>query len=222
MMQENSVEKLELKTGSRCKLGENRDILFEINKDNLNLCLWKRNKNHALAKEVAAFRPFELRDRRISTTKLTFDADVQKIMLDQSVDPSACSNLREDLRRLADIFFTVSESCDTRFRLFTTIDDDCQRFHVDYRHLRMICTYQGPGTEWLTEDQANRDAYADGGSNEDIIRYGTPGRFKTSWVGILKDDGFPGNRGGGLMHRSPSLAGCQDIRVVFCLESARL
>ena len=221
-MQENCGKERELKTGSRSKLGEKRDVLFEITNDNLNLCLWERNENPALAKEVAVFRPFELRDRRVSTTKLTFDADVQKIMLDQSVDPCACSNLREDLQRLADIFFTVSESRDTRFRLFTTIDDDCQRFHVDYKHLRMICTYQGPGTEWLTEDQANREAYADGGSNEDIIRYGTPGRFKTSWVGILKDDRFPGNRGGGLMHRSPSLAGFQDTRVVFCLESAPL
>ena len=221
-MQENCDKERELKKGSRSKLGEKRDVLFEITNDNLNLCLWERNESPVLAKEVAAFRPFELRDRRISTTRLTFDADVQKIMLDQSVDPSAYSNLREDLRGLAEIFFTVSESCDTRFRLFTTIDDDCQRFHVDYKHLRMICTYQGPGTEWLTEDQANREAYADGGSNEDIIRYGTPGRFETSWVGILKDDGFPGNRGGGLMHRSPSLAGFQDTRVVFCLESARL
>jgi hypothetical protein len=221
-MQQVLSKKSSVQPKSRYKMSDNPDVLFEINNDDLNLCLWQRKQDHRTLSEVATFRPFQLRDRRIATTQKTFEKDIETIMIDQLVDPSLCCVLRADLQRLANIFFSVSLSSDTRFRLFTTIDDDCRRFHVDYQHLRMICTYQGPGTEWLTDDQANRAAYAAGAPNEDIIRFGAPSRFETSWVGFMKDDGFPGNRGGGFMHRSPSLAGSQDVRVVFCLESARL
>jgi len=32
----------------------------------------------------------------------------------------------------------------------------CPRFHVDRTGIRLLCTYRGPGTEWLEEGQADR------------------------------------------------------------------
>ena len=91
----------------------NPDVLFEINDDDFNLCLWQRNQDHRIVSEVSTFRPFQLRDRRIDTKKQTFDKDIETMMIDQSVDPSLCCVLRDDLRRLANIFFSVSKSSDT-------------------------------------------------------------------------------------------------------------
>jgi hypothetical protein len=100
----------------------------------------------------------------------------------------------------------------------TTDDDDCRRYHVDRTHLRLLCTYRGPGTEWLTNDQVERLAQASGAPNEEIIRFGEPSQFEPFWVGILKGDAFPGNARHGLVHRSPPIKGSGQTRVLFCLD----
>ena len=33
----------------------------------------------------------------------------------------------------------------------------CPRFHVDHVGIRMLCTYRGPGTEWLDDEAADRN-----------------------------------------------------------------
>lgn len=48
-------------------------------------------------------------------------------------------------------------------------DRPCVRFHADNVPLRLICTYRGPGTLWLDEENLNRTAAeAKGTCNEEI------------------------------------------------------
>ena len=94
----------------------------------------------------------------------------------------------------------------------------CHRFHADRTRLRLLCTYRGPGTEWLTEAQVDRWALSNGSANEDIIRFGEPARFMSPWVGIMKGSAYPGNAGHGLVHRSLPIAGSGRTRVLFCLD----
>ena len=103
-------------------------------------------------------------------------------------------------------------------RLKTTESDDCRRFHVDRTRLRLLCTYQGPGTEWLTDAQVDRAAQRSGAPNEDIVRFGHPSCFRPFWVGVMKGDAYSNNAGRGLVHRSPPIAGSGQARVLFCLD----
>ena len=103
-------------------------------------------------------------------------------------------------------------------RLETTDTSKCHRFHVDRTRLRLLCTYRGPGTEWLTDAQVDRTALNNGSTNEDIIRCGSPHRFAPFWVGIMKGNAYPGNAGRGLVHRSPPIASSGQTRVLFCLD----
>ena len=155
---------------------------------------------------------------RCTTSLDAFDNDVARLLEQQDLDPSAFSHWRNDLRRLADLYFKLSDDRDVTVRLVTTDEDDCRRYHVDRTHLRLLCTYRGLGTEWLTNEQVDRMAQATGAPNEKIIRFGEPSQFAPFWVGILKGDAYPGNAGAGLVHRSPPIKSSGLTRVLFCLD----
>jgi hypothetical protein len=198
--------------------GKQPDVLQRILDLGVNLCQWQRPVQQAVTRELTSLQASDLPDVRCSTSLDSFDDDVAMLLQQQGLDPLAFSNWRNDLRRLADLYFSISDDRDVTLRLVTTDDDDCRRYHVDRTHLRLLCTYRGPGTEWLTNDQVDRLAQATGAPNEEIIRFGEPSKFEPFWVGILKGDAYPGNAGYGLVHRSPPISGSGETRVLFCLD----
>ncbi|AGA91241.1 Protein of unknown function (DUF1826) [Thioflavicoccus mobilis 8321] len=199
-------------------VGKDSRVTHHINEPEVNLTLWRRTPLEAVAREVARLQAADLPDIRCRTSPPTFDADMGALLTGQGLDPKIFGAWRADLRRLADLFFAFCAGREVTTRLETTDVDGCPRFHVDRTHLRLLCTYRGPGTEWLTDAQVDRDAQASGASNTHIIRFGEPSRLEPFWVGILKGDAYPGNAGRGLVHRSPPIAGSGQTRVLFCLD----
>ena len=45
----------------------------------------------------------------------------------------------------------------------------CQRFHADSLEMRLVCTYCGPGTIWLSDDNLNRQAAESRGTTNQEI-----------------------------------------------------
>lgn len=199
-------------------LGEHPRVLHRIQESEVNLSLWRRTPLEMVAREVARLRAADLPDVRCPTSAATFGADIDALLQRQGLDPRAFSAWRADLHRVAGLFFAVSGTADVTARLETTETDGCRRFHVDRTRLRLLCTYRGPGTEWLPDEQVDRDAQGNGAPNEQILRFGEPSRFEPFWVGILKGDAYPGNAGRGLVHRSPPIAGSGRARLLFCLD----
>jgi len=199
-------------------VGDQPDVLHGILDPGVNLCLWQRPAQAAVSRELASLRATDLPDVRCPTSPGSFDDDVITLLQQQGLAPQAFEHWRADMRRLADLYFKSSEDRDVTLRLVTTEEDDCRRFHVDRTHLRLLCTYRGPATEWLTDDQVDRLAQSTGAPNEGIIRFGEPAEFQPFWAGILKGDAFPGNAGHGLVHRSPPIEGTGQTRVLFCLD----
>jgi hypothetical protein len=198
-------------------MGSQPDVLRQILEADVNLSLWQRAAQPAIEQEVAALKPSHLPDRRYPTSRDSFVDDVDALLQSRGLDPVAFQALRTDLGRLATLFFDVSESYAVKFRLISIDGDNCRRFHVDTRHLRLLCTYRGPGTEWLSEAQVDRVALERGAPNAAITRFGKPSVFERFWVGIMKGD--PEREGFGLVHRSPSIAGSVQTRVVFSLDA---
>ena len=199
-------------------IGKSPEALLQGLKTAVNLGLWKRPPQTEISRELAALGAKDLPDMRCATTLETFDHDVCPLLQKQTLDPLAFSHWRNDMRRLATHFFTVAEGREVTIRLLTTSTDDCRRFHFDRCNLRLLCTYLGPGTEWLTDEQVDRQAQGSGAPNEDIIRFGEPSAFEPFWVGILKGEAYPGNAGHALIHRSPSIESTRQTRVLFCLD----
>jgi hypothetical protein len=199
-------------------MGNQPGVLGQILDPGTNLCLWQRPANAAISRELANLQAIDLPDARCPTTPDFFDDNVIELLQQQDLDPSAFRHWRVDLRRLADLYFSLSDNRKVTLRLETTAEDGCRRFHVDHTHLRLLCTYRGPGTEWLTDAQVDRVAQANGAPNDAIVRSGDLSQFEPSWVGIMKGDAFPGNAGRGLVHRSPTITGTGQVRVLFCLD----
>ncbi len=198
--------------------GDHPAVLRHIVNPGVNLCLWQRPALPAVTGELSSLNASHLPDVRCWTSSASFDADVSRLLQQQGLDPFALKNWRTDLWRLADPFFSMSEGRVVALRMVTTDGNGCRRFHVDRTRLRLLCTYRGPGTEWLTDAQVDRAAQRSGASNVRIIRFGEQVRFQPFWVGILKGDAYPGNAGRGLVHRSPPIAGSGQTRVLFCLD----
>lgn len=198
-------------------LGTQPEVLRNIQNPGVNLCLWQRAPQADIAREVAILAPGQFPDRRLKTTQRTFSSDVTALLRDKGLDPADFKHLLVDTCAIADQFFAVSGDREVRFRLMTIDSDNCHRFHVDTRALRLLCTYRGPGTEWLSDAQVDRAALARGAPNEAVARFGEPFRFETHWVGIMR--GEPDRDGSGLVHRSPKLVGTDQTRVVFCLDA---
>ena len=192
--------------------------LRNILEPDVNLCVWQRPVDQEVSEELRVLRAHQLPDVRCQTSPTTFDADVSELLERCGLQPEAFRAWREDLRRLAELYLPLTEGRKVTVRLETTDTDGCRRFHTDRTNLRLLCTYRGPGTEWLMEEQVDRDAQYAGASNEDILRYGEPSQLQPFWVGILKGTAYPGNADQGLVHRSPPIANSGHVRVLFCLD----
>ena len=77
----------------------------------------------------------------------------------------------------------------------------CKRYHVDMVPIRLLVTYAGQGTELLPDKFANRDAFFNGKSNEEILKDKSAIKFLNEWDIALF-------RGGeqGILHRTPDSA----------------
>ena len=198
--------------------GNQPKVLRHILDPSVNLSLWQRSTQREITRELSIIKMPQMSDMRCRTSPASFGDDVDTLLRQQGLNPSDFKNWRSDLRQLADVFFSLSEDRDVSLRLEMKDGDGCRRFHVDRTHLRLLCTYRGPGTLWLTDAQVDRAAQENGEPNDKIIRFGGPSYFETFWVGIMKGDAYPGNTGRGLVHRSPPIAGSGRTRVLFCLD----
>lgn len=113
--------------------------------------------------------------------------------------------LRADVARWIEVVSDLTGAGSIGVRLTRTDTAMCPRFHVDFVGLRLVTTYQGPGTELLDAgDVARQDSPRPGGAPSLTVH--SRAAIQTAGVGdvvLLKGEGWPGNEGRGAVHRSP-------------------
>lgn len=72
----------------------------------------------------------------------------------------------------------------------------CPGWHVDHTGIRLVCTYQGPGTEWLDAQDVDRRELP---SIKAAFVQATPGE-----IVLLKGSLWQDNEAFGAVHRSPA------------------
>lgn len=101
----------------------------------------------------------------------------------------------------------------------------CPRFHVDRTGIRLVCTWRGPGTEWLHDGWANRSRLGPGshGARDEDSGLMLPGaevkRIPTFAIGLLKGSLWQGNSDRGVIHRSPQIDPDDVPRVMISLDA---
>lgn len=112
-----------------------------------------------------------------------------------------------DISLLVEIYAELFGADRIGLRMVSTSSAMCPRFHIDKVGVRMVCTYAGPGTEWLDNASVRRDrmGHGSGGLADERsgLIQGPIHRMRAFDVGLLKGEGWPGNQGRGAVHRSP-------------------
>ncbi|NGM19074.1 DUF1826 domain-containing protein [Roseomonas stagni] len=122
--------------------------------------------------------------------------------------------LRADIAALATTFAALVGQDRVRIRLEALRGRGCHRWHADAVGLRLLCTYAGPGTEWL--DLTGGAALARRLDPAHLMMQ--PERLGTGDVAVLKGEAWPGNAGNGCIHRSPPNPDDAPLRLVLCLD----
>jgi hypothetical protein len=90
----------------------------------------------------------------------------------------------------------------------------CPGWHIDRTGIRLLCTWSGPGTEWL--DDPRIDPRGLPGSAAGAPATGQAQPFD---IVLLKGSAWQGNAAGGAIHRSPEVAPGSGPRILVALDA---
>jgi Protein of unknown function (DUF1826) len=117
------------------------------------------------------------------------------------------AGFRTELAFLIDIYAELFGPEHIGLRMSCGYAAMCPRFHVDSVGVRMVCTYEGAGTEWLDHTSARRErlghAAKELSDEHSGLVMGPIQRMHVFDIGLLKGEGWAGNVGRGAVHRSP-------------------
>jgi hypothetical protein len=119
------------------------------------------------------------------------------------------SHVASDVSNWAELLGEITGADRVGVRLHWVNSAMCPRFHVDHVTLRLVVTYQGPGTEFVSNEHVDRRylGHASRGQADEVsglLR--SPACIQSAQtfdVVLLKGEAWPENRGRGAVHRSP-------------------
>lgn len=124
--------------------------------------------------------------------------------------------LREDLSLLADMTACLFGVTGVGLRVTALEKPMCPRFHVDRIPVRLLCTYGGPGSEWLPVGSVPAGLLTPGASQDGRVKAEAVERLAAGQVALFKGDTWDESPGGGVVHRSPAVtAGTQRLLVTL-------
>ena len=184
-------------------------VLRRWNEPGVELAIWERGWSGALCERLDRLALIDMPRARFIARAGEVEASVAAGLSATSCsDETVLSAVAMDIEALVARYAEASGSSLVEVRLEAIGGDACRLFHVDRTRSRLVTTYAGPGTEWVTQAYAqdalrDRENYA--GPVERLTRFA---------VGI-----FPGSlsRAGGLVHRSPRIAGTGQVRLLLCM-----
>lgn len=139
-------------------------------------------------------------------------------------DATGKEALLNDISALVNLYADLMDCPKVGIRLEVLTHAMCPKFHIDRTGIRLLCTYLGPGTEWLEEAFCDRNAFAHSYAtaeafNKALILH-TQGirQAPEQALVLLKGSLWQGNQQAGAVHRSPDMS-IATTRVVLALDA---
>ena len=196
------------------------DVLADIYQENTNIVVWKRSLIDKLleaSNSILSTNP----DLEISLVVSPQDTVSN---LQARLDSSKMAMiLIEDIHKLVNMFCDLFDLKRVGLRLTSLKHAMCPRFHVDNVPCRLITTYQGIATEWLSHGNADRSKLGVGNKGKPDSQSGIYQdetdiqQLSQGDVALLKGEAWVGNEGKGLIHRSPQLYD-QSSRLILTID----
>ena len=110
----------------------------------------------------------------------------------------------DDIIRIVEQFFQRSCNNEVTLKIEVVRTDMCRLFHIDQYRQRLLCTYMGPGTEWLDDNNVNHNGLGSGCNSKIVKEQHKINRAQPFEVLLI--EGSKNDRGGpGVVHRSPPI-----------------
>ena len=123
------------------------------------------------------------------------------------------ASLIGDLSLLREVVCELLDCAAAGLRLARLGHAMCPGWHVDRVGIRLVCTYQGPGTQWLDDQGTDRrDLRAEETKESGFIE------AITREIVLLKGALWQGNDAFGAIHRSPGLGYSAELRTLVTLD----
>lgn len=151
-----------------------------------------------------------------------------RVATDAPLEPTLAAELRgspelaADVQFWAEVLAELTGNTSIGVRLARLEAAMCPRLHVDRVALRLVCTYHGPGTEFVPNERFDRTRLGhtrrsdcelgDAACEDDGVLAAQAGE-----IVLLKGEAWPGNAGRGAIHRSAN-ASAQTPRLVMTLD----
>jgi hypothetical protein len=123
------------------------------------------------------------------------------------------ASLVDDLALLREITCELLGCTEVGLRFARIGHAMCPGWHVDKTSIRLVCTYQGPGTQWLDDQAIDRRALRPGQTADRAFTEALPGE-----IVLLKGSLWQDNEAFGAIHRSPELASSAPLRTLITLD----
>lgn len=202
-------------------IGDSFNEVEEVFDDpHINLAIWKRKANHDILRYIWFLYASGFKSISFHTNSETLTADIEemfesKLPHSPFVDYEA---LKKDIHLLTTYFILLSQKNSVAIHLKVINHNACRKFHVDGYESRLLCTYEGSGTEWLENKNVKRSAL--GTENIKIVKNWDSIRQMNAFeVGFLKGENLKSPTGKGIVHRSPPIEDSGKKRFLLRIDS---
>lgn len=121
-----------------------------------------------------------------------------------------------DVMNLANQFMKLTNAREIGIRLEVVNHDSCKHFHVDFVTYRLITTYAGHTTHWVSNENVNRNGLGQQDNSKALRDEKLFHRLPPYSVAIMKGEKLsPGN---GVVHRSPPIIDGQ-LRLILRMDA---
>jgi hypothetical protein len=206
-------------TTRRVAFGTTANVLADIYQDDINMTMWQRQHAAPVYNECLNW----LASTGLRTLQIRLSADTLATPKNVLPELDAFPCLKADVQLLLEMFHSLFAPKAIGLRLTSLSGAMCPKFHVDNVPCRLITTYVGPGSEWLTNEGLDRSklgAGCGGLSDDRSGLYPNPQSIQTlssGDVALVKGELWEGNEGAGLVHRSPVIPAGQQ-RLLMTLD----
>ncbi|MFT2112600.1 DUF1826 domain-containing protein [Marinomonas sp. 2405UD68-3] len=190
----------------RASQGNEPEIFTDIYREDTNIAIWQRELTETLKQSVDAF----LQSNAAFQASMTVTPQSALSSISEALGNKVSLELSKNISELVDMFCCLFELQRVGLRLTVLDRAMCPRFHVDKVNCRLVTTFQGVATEWLSQQSADRSKLGMGSNGQPDNQsglYKSPQdiqQLNCGEVALLKGELWEGNENAGLIHRSPS------------------
>lgn len=167
--------------------------LTEIFSADVNLVIWQRSVSRELLTYAEQLVSQDTSNFS-SLQSVATPAELSELLEQRLPDGFGKKLMLEDIVLQAEMLTCLMDCSAVGFRLKRLDQPMCPRFHTDHIAVRLLLTYAGAGTEWLSQPPPPQQRQASIDFQQ--IELGD--------VALLKGSGWENNQQGAIWHRSPT------------------